>query len=238
MNFNTKEKFVSESAQALGEIYEAVNISETLKLKDLPARNTVLVVIDLQNGFTRQGVLKSARVETVIPEIVKLSEACKKNRIKQVALVDCHTDDSLELREQPPHCLEGSEESEIVDELKAIGVDKVIKKNSINGFLEEKFLQWLCFYSSSRQSDSRSHDRYNDIDNVIIVGAGTDSGIMQFALTLKAWFNMDNNSTNVIVPLNAVETFDSELHNGDLANVMAAFFMKESGIKLVKEIEL
>lgn len=47
---------------------------------------------------------------------------------------------------------------------------------------------------------------------------------------------MQNKKIRIIVPLNAVETYDLGLHNGDLMNVIALYNMITNGIEVVKEI--
>lgn len=39
-----------------------------------------------------------------------------------------------------------------------------------------------------------------------------------------------------MVPVDAVDTFDSDMHNGDLMNVMALFMMMRNGIEVVSKI--
>jgi hypothetical protein len=47
---------------------------------------------------------------------------------------------------------------------------------------------------------------------------------------------MQNKNYRVIVPVNAVETYDFGMHNGDLVNVMALYNMIINGIEVVKEV--
>lgn len=60
-------------------------------------------------------------------------------RIKDQKNCDSHQKSSQEFITYPPHCLKGSEESEIIEELKIIGGYQLIEKNSTNGFLEPDF---------------------------------------------------------------------------------------------------
>ncbi|OPZ83964.1 MAG: hypothetical protein BWY74_04327 [Firmicutes bacterium ADurb.Bin419] len=47
---------------------------------------------------------------------------------------------------------------------------------------------------------------------------------------------MKNQKYRVIVPVNAVDTYDLGAHNGDLVNVMALYNMIINGIEVVKDI--
>lgn len=171
----------------------------------------------------REGALKSSRVEELIPEITELSKMCDKLEISKLAFADCHIEASPEFDAYPTHCVAGTYEGEIVDEIKEIGGYTLIPKNSANGFLEEEFQKWL---------------KENQQMNIfIITGDCTDICVQQFAITLKTWFNMQNKKVRIIVPVNAVETYDFELHDGDLMNVIALYNMITNGIEVVKAIE-
>jgi len=54
---------------------------------------------------------------------------------------------------------------------------------------------------------------------------------------LKAWFNVQNRKVRVIVPINAVETYDLDLHDGDLMHVMALYNMMINGVELAAGLE-
>jgi nicotinamidase-related amidase len=194
-----------------------------LELKNLNGEQTSLVIVDMLNGFTREGALRSSRIEVVIPEIAELSKKCDEFGIAKLAFGDSHTEASPEFAAYPPHCMEGTSEEEIVDELKEIGGYTLIPKNSTNGFLEEEFQNWIS--------------QNQDVNTFIIIGNCTDICIQQFAVTLKTWFNKKNEMARIIVPLNAVETYDLGLHDGDLVNVMALLNMLINGIELVAAIK-
>ncbi len=220
-NVNRNE-FMKRSEQTLGEILDILDGLNVISLSELPGKQTALVIVDMINGFAREGALKSSRVEEIIPDIVKLSENCDKMGIKKLAFADCHTEASPEFGSYPVHCMAGTCEAEVVDEIKAVGGYMLIPKNSTNGFHEEEFRKWL--------------DENPQLDTFIVVGDCTDICIQQFAITLKTWFNMQNKKYRVIVPVNAVETYDLGAHYGDLVNIMALYNMIINGIEVVKEI--
>jgi len=223
MKMINKDEFLKKSAETLGELFDMLAGLPVLQLKDLNAEQTALVIIDMVNGFAREGALKSERVEGLIPEIAKLSKLCDELKITKLAFADCHTMASPEFDAYPAHCVEGTVEWEIVDELKDIGGYTLIPKNSTNGFLEDKFQKWL-----------KENERINTF---IITGDCTDICILQFATTLKTWFNMQNRRSKIIVPLNAVETYELGVHDGDLMHVMALYNMMLNGIDVVAEVK-
>ncbi|MBP2652894.1 MAG: isochorismatase [Firmicutes bacterium] len=223
MKITNIKEFMKHSMESLEEILAMLMNLPELSIQDLQGSRTALVIVDMVNGFVREGALKSPRVEALIPDIVELVQQCAKAKIKALAFADCHTKVSPEFEAYPVHCMAGTYEAEIVDEIKEIGEYLLIHKNSTNGFFEEEFQKWL---------------KINDgIDTYVITGDCTDICVQQFAITLKTWFNKENRKIRVIVPVNAVETYDLGLHNGDLANVMALYNMINNGIEVVKSIK-
>ncbi len=79
-----KAGFLKNSAQTLGEIVDSLEKLPAIQLKDLPREQTALVIIDMINGFTREGTLKSPRIEEIIPEVAELSKKCSKYGIPEV----------------------------------------------------------------------------------------------------------------------------------------------------------
>ncbi|NMB33764.1 MAG: cysteine hydrolase [Clostridium sp.] len=218
-----RNDFISKSSVVLGSILDQINNLPILNIKDLDPDRTVMVIIDMINGFTREGALSSARSEAVIPHICALGKICEKRGIRKLAFADNHTSKSPEFNSYPVHCLAGTTETEIVDEIKDIGGYERINKNSTNAFVEEEFSKWLL--------------RNNHINTFIVTGVCTDICIQQFAITLKAYFNMkDNGEARVIVPVDAIDTFDLDLHDADLMNVMAIYSMMGNGIEAVAGI--
>ena len=53
-----------------------------------------------------------------------------------------------------------------------------------------------------------------------MVGDCTDICILQFTTTLKAYFNMKNQNRRVIVPIDGVDTYDADEHDGDILHTM------------------
>lgn len=219
-----KNKFISLKPNEvfLEKIFDQINDSNTLHLESLDKEKTVLVIIDMVNGFCKEGALKSSRINNLIPEIVKLSFKCEKLHIPKLAFADSHNENSPEFKSFPCHCLKDSFESEIVEELQDIGGYKLILKNSTNGYLEPKFQQWL--------KDNP------EINQFIVVGDCTDICINQFAVTLKTHFNRLDKLSRIIVPINAVNTYDLDVHDGDLMHVFALYQMLTNDIEVVKEI--
>lgn len=218
----SREEFLKNSAAALGEIYDLLAALPELALDSLDPEKTVLVIVDMINAFARTGPLQSPRVEALIPEVVRVLKLCRRRGIGAIAFADSHSRRSPEFDSYPAHALAGTAESEVVDEIKEVGGYTLFAKNSTNGFLEEGFQNWFS-----------SHPH---LENFIVVGDCTDICVQQFALSLKAYSNMRDERRRVIVPVNAVDTYDLGAHNGDLTHVMALFNMMGNGVELYSRV--
>lgn len=222
MNLINRSDFLTKSSEALGEIFDMLSQLPALQLKTLDGQRTAMIIVDMINGFARQGALMSHRVEALIPYITELSKRCDTLNITKLAFADSHTAASPEFEAYPEHCIADTYEAEVVKEIKEIGGYTLISKNSSNGFLEEEFQGWIS---------SNEH-----IDTYIITGDCTDICVQQLAITLKTWFNKNNKKARIIVPQNAVDTYELGTHNGDLMNVMALYNMIINGVEVVKAI--
>ncbi len=208
---------------AVIELINEINGLPTMSLSDFAPEKTALIVVDVVNGFIREGAMASPLVEEIIPEVARLMTVCNKAEIPVVAFADCHKEDCSEFASFPPHCIENTSESELVDELKKVGGYFLMKKNSTNGFHEKIFKQCLIQNPTT--------------NTFIVVGDCTDICVMQFCLTLKTWYTQQNRNIDIYIPVNAVETYDAPNHDADFMNIAAYKLMKDSGIKFVKEIK-
>lgn len=217
-----KQEFLEQSAITLSQMVDMLDHLPTLSLATLPPQNTVVVVVDMINGFAREGALQSVRVEGLIPGIVRLLDACGKLHIETLAFADHHSERSPEFGAYPQHCMAGTSESEVVAEIQAVGRYQLFPKNSTNGFQEPAFQEWL-------------HNNPQK-ENFIVVGDCTDICIQQFAVSLKTWFNRQDRAVRVIVPETMVDTYDAGLHMADLMHVTALFSMMGNGVEVVREV--
>ena len=106
-----------------------------LNINDYDLNKTGLFIVDMNNGFAKEGALSSPRVEKIIKPIADFGKSlCSKiNTI--VAFTDTHNKDAVELKSYPIHCLRGDKESEVVQEILAIDNMEILEKNSTNDSL-------------------------------------------------------------------------------------------------------
>jgi nicotinamidase-related amidase len=97
--------------------------------------DTALVVVDMQNDFVKEGgALLVPEAEGTIPKIKGLLELARRSGMKVVYTQDTHTDGDPEWEIWPEHVREGSWGWEIVEELRPLEDELVIRKVRYDAF--------------------------------------------------------------------------------------------------------
>lgn len=195
-----------------------------LEFNCLNKEETIILFVDMINGFAVEGPLASPRVGDLIEPMAQLLKHSE--GIKKVFLCDRHQEHSGEFGSYLPHAIQGTEEALIVKELYELQdmQTSVIFKNSTNGMMTKEMRNYF--------------EAHPQVKNYIIIGNCTDICILQFALSLKAYYNEMNLSKNIIVPMSLVDTFNlvETRHDADLMNLFAFYNMKMNGIDLYQNI--
>lgn len=179
---------------------------------------TVIVNMDTINGYFKKGKMSSPRMKAIIPQLKRVNEYYLDS--PKIFFTDAHTRHSEEFDTYPEHCVDKYEQ-EVISELEPFAeVGEIIPKNSTNGFFCKQYLAWMA--------------KHKEIENIILIGACTDTSIMQFALAQRAYWNENNNNNRIIVVENAVQTYHDDIHNGDAMHNFALFNMYMNGIKLAR----
>lgn len=198
---------------------------KVVNLGDLPKEKTALIVVDMVNGFVHEGILSSSRVEDIIDNVVSINE--RTYGYKKVFFLEQHNENSTEFKTYAKHCLKDSKESELIPSLNCGATlhnnTTMVHKNSTNGFHAPEFKAWL-------------NENEQNIENYIVVGCSADICVKHFAETMKTYFNQSNLDRRIIVPIDAVETFDFATHDGDLMKVISLWDMQSNGIEVVDTI--
>jgi nicotinamidase-related amidase len=191
--------------------------------KNLEDVKKLLVVVDMVNGFVREGAMASQNIEHIVPEIEELVKKFTEESDKQVVFVkDTHEENAREFKRYPVHCLKGTSESENIDELKKYeNMALVHEKNSTSAIFPNGLLENI--------------DKMKKLEEVVIVGCCTDICVINLAIPLQNYFDQVNRDIPIVVPENAVETYDGPNHKADEWNDMAYKFMDQAGIKLIKK---
>jgi nicotinamidase-related amidase len=194
---------------------------------------TVIFLEDVINGFFRFGPLASPRVDALTQPVLKVVRTAHEHGVRRYVLLhDAHDPATPEFESYPPHCLAGSEESQLIPEIADLPFAPeivAIPKNSLNPALETGLDAWW--------------DANRDLTTAIVVGDCTDLCVHQLAMHLRLRANALNlPDFDVYVPANAVDTFDipgdapGSAHPGDFFHDVFLYHMAQNGVRIVREI--
>lgn len=182
-------------------------------------KKSCLVVVDMINGFLKEGALSDPSIQNIIPSVKELIEKYQKDQSLILNFQDAHDKESKEFEVYPIHCLQGSTEAELIDELKPYKPSMTtLYKNSTNGFMHPDFLD---FFKTANCSE------------YVVVGCCTDICILQFTLSLQGYIQENNYSTKIYVVKDAVETFQAPHHNRKEYNQLAFDLLQKAGVELL-----
>ncbi len=195
-----------------------------------------LFSVDMINGFCHEGALSSPRVQSIIPAVVDAFKGAYAIGVRNfIVAQDCHSPESVEFADFPPHCLAGTSEAENIPELASLpfaDLYTVVAKNSLNAFHGTQLSAWL--------------EGHRDLGTAVIIGDCTDLCVHQMAMHLKLYANAHNLNMRIIVPENAVQTYDIPVavaheigalpHSGDVLHLLFLYHMRLNGIEIVRGI--
>ncbi|MBI2856864.1 MAG: cysteine hydrolase, partial [Chloroflexi bacterium] len=163
------------------------------------ATAAALFSTDMTVGFCKKGNLYSPRVGALIQPVVDLFKRLHGYGVRHFVLTqDAHHPAAPEFGAYPPHCVVGSEEAQLIPELKALpfsGSFNIIEKNSLSPAINTSFDRWLGDHPGLRTA--------------VVVGNCTDLCVYQVAMHLRMRANaFDIQGFKVVVPANEVDTYD------------------------------
>jgi nicotinamidase-related amidase len=197
-----------------------------------------VVAVDVTVGFCYEGPLSSPRVASIVPPIVRLFERAYGLGVRHFILPqDTHDAEAVEFGSFPPHCTQGSAESEPVPEFKALPFfDRFISmpKNSISSNIGTDFPAWL--------------DANPEVNTFFVVGDCTDLCTYQLAMYLRLRANQYQRATDrVVLPVNCVDTYDMAVqtaeeigafpHHAELLHLIFLYHMALNGVQVVASVE-
>ncbi|MDD2251881.1 MAG: cysteine hydrolase [Dehalococcoidales bacterium] len=160
--------------------------------------NAVLV-IDMLKGFCKEGypLYCGQSAVDIIPSVRQLLEKEQGKGSKIFFIADSHAADDLEFKMFPPHCIKGTPESEVIDELSHFSGEKIEKR------------RYSAFYDTDLDS------RLADImpDKLIVCGVCTDICVMHTVADGR------NRDYQVEVPADCVASFDANAHRWALEHM-------------------
>ena len=153
--------------------------------------NTVLVV-DMVVGFMEPGhnLYCGDEAREIIPRVRELIERETADGGSVIFICDTHDPDDLEFQMFPVHCVRGTEEAEIISELREYEGETIRKRR----------------YSAFFETDLEARLADLNPDRVIVCGVCTDICVMHTAADAR------NRDYAVDVPTDCVASFDPDAH--------------------------
>lgn len=198
---------------------------ENMTIEQLEKIKEILVIVDMVNGFTTEGSMKNIYMQKIIPEVLRLTKEFENDdEALIIEAKEAHDDESVEFDDYPKHCKKGDSEALLVPELRVYEHKMfVFEKNSTCVAILPEYIELLT--------------KLKNLKRAVFVGGCTDICGIQAIIPTKCLFNQLNRRVEVIVPENAMDTYDAPWHNRDEYNDIAYKLMKQGGIQLVKKYE-
>ena len=178
----------------------------------------VVFVIDMINGFVKEGSLSDVNIMKIVPSIKGLLDVIHPSYF----ICDSHDLNAREFTTYPLHCVKNTEESQVITELQPY-VKNTILKNSTNAFHSAKVKSFI-------------ENELNLYKDIVVVGCCSDICILQFALSLNTYLNEHElKDKRVIVPINMIETYHIPgVHDSMKWNEIACDLMLANAIEVVE----
>ena len=194
------------------------------KIKNLEVYKGMLIVVDMVNGFVREGVLHDEAISEVIPRQIELIKEAKARGDLVVFIKDTHDEDAVEFKRfgGTKHCVRGTSEANLVDELLMFENDEdtiSIEKNSTSYMEAPEFRNLIAGLTNLKRVD--------------VVGCCTDICDFNGTMGLANYLDQHNRNVELRVHTDAVATYAQDARS---AYVDASYLlMEQQGIQLVKK---
>jgi len=196
-----------------------------MKIKNLKMYKGMLIIVDMVNGFVKEGALADPKIGEIVPRQIELIKEAKAKGDLIVFIKDTHEEDSVEHKrfgEKDNHCNKGTGEELVIDELKEYedNEDTVsIEKNSTSYMEVPEFRKLI--------------KEATNIERVDVVGCCTDICVANGTMGLANYFDEWNRDVEVRVHEDAIATFAENARQNYVD--AAKLLMAQQGIELVKK---
>ena len=195
-------------------------------MKNLKVYKKCLIVVDMVNGFVREGGLHDKYIEHTIQRQLELMNEYQKEEELIIFIKDCHEMDSVEHDRfgDIRHCIKGNSEAELIDEYKDMEHrDNVLvfEKNCTSFREAPGFIETMNEAENIREFD--------------IVGCCTDICIANGVISTMNYFDQVNRRVEVRVHEDAVETFGLPERRNQYSEA-AYLLMKQQGAKVLRKV--
>ena len=193
------------------------------KINNLKMYKKCLIVVDMVNGFVREGVLHDDSIANIIPTQIKLIKETLAYGGLVIFIKDTHNKDSKEFKRfgNTHHCIKGTKEAELVDELipyEGLVNTISIEKNSTS------FMEAPDFRKVVKNLDN--------VEEYGICGCCTDICVVNGAIGLANYNDQWNRDVTVKAYKDAIATYGENIRQNYID--AAYLLMEQQGIQLVK----
>ena len=219
----------------LSEWYSNLKPLSLREVVDDPAR-VAICSVDMLNGFCYEGKLSSSRAAACVNPTVDLFQRAYGQGVRNFVLIqEWHNKGAEEFEAYGSHCVQGTHEAEIIPELTTLPFARdfvVVRKNSLHTIVGTSMEQWL--------------ENHAGVDTFVVVGVCADLCVYDMVMDLKLRANAQDMKRRVIVPANAVNTYDLPVavagqvdalpHDAELLHPLFLYMMTLNKIEVVKEL--
>ena len=154
--------------------------------------SNVVLVVDMVVGFMEPGhnLYCGDESREIIPRVRELIERERADGGNIIFICDTHDPDDLEFQMFPVHCVRGTEEAEVIAELRGYE-GETIRKRRYSAFFETDLEDGLAELNP---------------DKIIVCGVCTDICVMHTAADAR------NRDYAVDIPTDCVASFDADAH--------------------------
>lgn len=204
-----------------------------MKINNLKVYKKALIIVDMVNGFVREGALADPHIAQTIKRQQELIEEYKKDGGLIIIIKDCHTKESVEHDRFGGlyHCLEGTEEAELIDEYKSLEQEEntiVLEKNSTSFMWAKNKEEGYNFQDVI--------DNAENLEQIDVVGCCTDICVANGVLPMMNYFDENNRRVKVYLHEDAIDTFEIPgVHVRSEYEKAAYMLMEQQGAVKVKK---
>lgn len=190
-------------------------------IEKLARARELLITIDMVNGFVKEGALAAPSIMRVVPRQIELLEDAINDKNAGIVFIrDSHPVDAVEFKTYGKHCIEGTKETEVIDELKEYEKHGITYlKNSTN-----------LIFALGMQQDLI---RFYNLERIRLMGCLSEVCVENGAIGLRTFFDQINRDIEVCVHADAIDTFNAPGHDADMVTDDAIKRMQANGIKIL-----
>lgn len=223
MTWTDKTAFTGEAAAFAGELHDKLAALPSLALSTLDSESTALFVVDMVEGFARQGAMASPRVEALIAPSPPWRGGARRRAFRSWPLQTRTRRTAWSFRPIPrTACAAPKRRGCARRSRRRRRSIRYSKRTRPTGSSSPVFELWRREHATAT--------------TYLVTGDCTDICVLQFVLSAKAWHNTRNLPLRILVPTALTDTFDAPGHPADTLGAAALYLMEAAGAELYGDV--